>query len=125
MDPEALRAAIEEDLAAGIRPVAVVATVGTTSTSSPIRSMPSPEVAEEFGLWLHVDAAYAGAAAIGPGAPPHFAGWEEADSIVFNPHKWLFTPVDCSVLYTRSRPSGRPSPSFPSTSDPEEGRART
>jgi aromatic-L-amino-acid decarboxylase len=101
MDPEALRAAIEEDLAAGIRPVAVVATVGTTSTSSPDPVRAIARVARGFGLWLHVDSAYAGAAASVPELRPLFAGWEEADSIVFNPHKWLFTPVDCSVLYTR------------------------
>jgi aromatic-L-amino-acid/L-tryptophan decarboxylase len=101
MDPEALRAAIAEDLAAGIRPVAVVATVGTTSTSSPDPVDAIARIAEEHGLWLHVDAAYAGASAMVPELRPHFAGWERADSIVFNPHKWLFTPVDCSVLYTR------------------------
>jgi aromatic-L-amino-acid/L-tryptophan decarboxylase len=61
------------------------------------------EIAQEFGLWLHVDAAYGGAAAVLPEMRSHFQGWEEADSIVVNPHKWLFTPVDCSVLYTRHR----------------------
>ncbi len=101
MDPEALRTAIAEDLAAGIRPVAVVATVGTTSTSSPDPVDAIAAVAEEHGLWLHVDAAYAGASAMVPELRPLFSGWERADSIVFNPHKWLFTPVDCSVLYTR------------------------
>jgi len=101
MDPVALRTAIEEDLAAGIRPVAVVATLGTTSTTSvdPVAAM--ARVAQDHGLWLHVDAAYAGAAASVPELRPLLAGWEEADSIVFNPHKWLFTPVDCSILYTR------------------------
>lgn len=102
MRPEALRAAIEADLAAGIRPVAVVATVGTTSTTSPDPVTEIADIAREFGLWLHVDAAYAGAAAMVPELRHHFAGWEGADSIVFNPHKWLFTPVDCSVLYMRT-----------------------
>ena len=101
MDPEALRSAIEEDLAEGIRPVAVVATVGTTSTTSPDPVRAIARVARDHGLWLHVDAAYAGAAASVPELRPLFAGWEEADSIVFNPHKWLFTPMDCSILYTR------------------------
>ncbi len=101
MDPAALRSAIEEDLAAGIRPVAVVATVGTTSTTSVDPVAPISEIARARDLWLHVDAAYAGAAAAVPELRPLFAGWEEADSIVFNPHKWLFTPMDCSVLYTR------------------------
>ena len=101
MRPEALRAAVLEDIAAGILPVAVVATVGTTSTASadPVADM--ADIAEEFGLWLHVDSAYAGASAIVPEMRVHFQGWERADSVVFNPHKWLFTPVDCSVLLTR------------------------
>jgi aromatic-L-amino-acid decarboxylase len=96
-----LRAALRSDLDGGIRPIAVVATIGTTSTASvdPVREM--AEVAAEHGIWLHVDAAYAGASAILPELREHFAGWEGADSIVFNPHKWLFTPVDCSVLLTR------------------------
>lgn len=101
MVPEALRDAIREDLAAGILPVAVVATVGTTSTASadPVEAI--AEICEEFGIWLHVDAAYAGASAMVPEVRSQFRGWERADSIVFNPHKWLFTPVDCSVFLTR------------------------
>jgi aromatic-L-amino-acid/L-tryptophan decarboxylase len=89
------------DIEAGVRPVAVVATLGTTSTSSidPVASI--ADVAEEFGLWLHVDAAYGGPAAIVPELRPLFDGWERADSVVVNPHKWLFTPVDCSLLYSR------------------------
>jgi len=101
MDVGALRAAIREDVEAGIRPVAVVATVGTTSTTSVDPVVEIAEVAGEGGLWLHVDAAYAGAAAVAPEYRHHFAGWEWADSIVVNPHKWLFTPVDCSVLWCR------------------------
>ncbi|MCH8278707.1 MAG: amino acid decarboxylase, partial [Proteobacteria bacterium] len=78
-----------------------MATLGTTS-SSPIDPVSEiAEVARDFGLWLHVDAAYAGPAAIVPELRPLLAGWEHADSIVVNPHKWLFTPVDCSVLYCR------------------------
>ncbi len=101
MNPEALREALEEDRSRGIRPVAVVATVGTTSTSSADPVAELAEVAEEWGLWLHVDCAYAGASAMVPELRVHFRGWERADSVVFNPHKWLFTPVDCSVLYCR------------------------
>lgn len=101
MRPDALRAALAEDLAAGIRPVAVVATAGTTSTTSVDPVAETAAVAREFGAWLHVDAAYGGPAAILPELRPLFHGWEEADSIVINPHKWLFTPVDCSVLYCR------------------------
>ncbi|MEX0836937.1 MAG: pyridoxal-dependent decarboxylase [Gemmatimonadota bacterium] len=99
MDADALRVAVRRDRDAGIRPVAVVATLGTTSTSSIDPVARIADVAEEFGLWLHVDAAYGGPAAMVPELRPLFAGWERADSIVVNPHKWLFTPVDCSLLY--------------------------
>ena len=97
----ALRDAMAEDVVAGVTPVAVVATLGTTSTASldPVREIAA--IAEGHGAWLHVDAAYGGPAAIVPELRPLLAGWERADSIVVNPHKWLFTPVDCSVLYCR------------------------
>ena len=80
---------------------AVVATVGTTSTSSvdPVEAV--ADVCEREDVWLHVDAAYAGSAAVCPELRHHFAGWERADSIVVNPHKWLFVPMDCSTLWTR------------------------
>ncbi len=101
MDPAALAEAIDNDATSGFRPLAVVPTIGTTSTTAvdPVGAV--AEVARSRGLWLHVDAAYAGVAAALPGMRRHFAGWERADSIVVNPHKWLFTPVDCSVLYVR------------------------
>ena len=101
MIPDALGAAIAEDVASGVRPVAVVATLGTTSGSSvdPVDAI--ADIAADLGLWLHVDAAYAGPAAILPELRHHFTGWERADSVVINPHKWLFTPIDCSILYCR------------------------
>jgi aromatic-L-amino-acid/L-tryptophan decarboxylase len=101
MIPAELRRAIQEDLQAGRLPLGVVATLGTTSTTSvdPVAAL--AEIAREFGLWLHVDAAYGGPAAAVPEFRPLFSGWELADSIVVNPHKWLFTPIDCSVLYVR------------------------
>jgi len=101
LDPAALRAAIAEDRAAGRLPIAVVATVGTTSTAAidPVAAI--ADVCAEEGLWLHVDASYGGAAAILPEMRHVLAGAERADSLVVNPHKWLLTPVDCSVLYTR------------------------
>ena len=102
MDPAALARAIEEDVAAGFRPVAVTATIGTTSTTAVDPVGPIAEVVRARGIWLHVDAAYAGPAVALPEKKPHFEGWELADSIVINPHKWLFTPVDCSVLYVRN-----------------------
>jgi aromatic-L-amino-acid decarboxylase len=80
---------------------AVVATIGTTSSAS---VDPVPELADacaDAGAWLHVDAAYAGAAAVCEELRPLFAGWERADSVVVNPHKWLATPMDCSALWTR------------------------
>lgn len=101
MDPQALAQAIEEDIAAGWRPFCVAATVGTTSTTS---IDPVPEIAEicqRHGLWLHVDGAYGGMAAIVPEMRHVLAGCEHADSIVVNPHKWLFTPIDCSAFYVR------------------------
>lgn len=101
MLPEELRRAIREDLGAGLRPLGVVATLGTTSTTSvdPVADLAG--IAREFDLWLHVDAAYGGPAAAVPELRPLFSGWEMADSIVVNPHKWLFTPIDCSVLYMK------------------------
>jgi aromatic-L-amino-acid decarboxylase len=80
---------------------AVVATVGTTSTTS-VDPVPAiAEICEAEGAWLHVDAAYAGSAMVCPELRSAFAGVERADSLVVNPHKWMFTPVDCSVLFTR------------------------
>jgi aromatic-L-amino-acid/L-tryptophan decarboxylase len=98
---DALASAIAADRAAGFRPLAVVATLGTTSSTSvdPVAEI-APLCARER-LWLHVDAAYGGAMALLPEARALFAGVEHADSMVFNPHKWLFTPMDCSVLWTR------------------------
>lgn len=101
MRPDALAAGIAADRAAGMRPLAVVATVGTTSTTSvdPVDAIAAICAREQ--CWLHVDAAYAGAMALLPERRGIFAGVEHADSMVFNPHKWLFTPMDCSVLWTR------------------------
>jgi aromatic-L-amino-acid decarboxylase len=80
---------------------AVVATVGTTSSSS-IDPVPAiADACERDAVWLHVDAAYAGSAAVCPELREAFAGWERADSVVVNPHKWLFTPMGCSALWTR------------------------
>ena len=101
MDVATLEAAIAADRAAGRRPIAIVATLGTTSSTSidPVAAI--ADVAEREGLWLHVDAAYGGAAAIVPELRGPFAGWERADSIVVNPHKWLFVPFDASLFLSR------------------------
>src|SRR5437867_4694468 len=101
MRPDALDAAIERDRALGALPCAVTATLGTTSTAS-VDPLPQiAEIAQREKMWLHVDAAYAGSATIEPSLRWLWKGIESADSIVVNPHKWLFTPIDCSVLYTR------------------------
>src|SRR5215212_1842651 len=102
MRPDALAEAIAKDRSNGMLPCVIVATTGTTSTAAvdPVRAI--GEIAQRERCWLHVDAAYAGSATI---APEYRWLWdgvaEYADSIVTNPHKWLFTPIDCSVLYTR------------------------
>ena len=101
MDVAALSEAIAEDRRAGITPIAVSATVGTTSTTSVDPVAAIADVCEREHLWLHVDAAYAGTAAVCPEHRWCLAGCERADSFVFNPHKWLFTPIDASALYTR------------------------
>lgn len=101
MDPGALASAIEEDRRGGWLPFCVVPTVGTTSTTS---VDPVPEIADicyRERLWLHVDGAYGGIAAIVPEKRDVFAGCDRADSIVVNPHKWLFAPIDISAFFCR------------------------
>lgn len=101
MRPDLLAAAVEADVASGLRPCCVVPTVGTTSTTS-IDPVPQiAAVARQYGMWMHVDASFAGPAAILPECRHLLDGSEHADSFVVNPHKWLFTPVDISVFYTR------------------------
>jgi aromatic-L-amino-acid decarboxylase len=101
MIPEKLADAIEDDIENGDLPICVIPTIGTTSTSSvdPVDAI--ADICEKFGIWLHVDTAYAGATAIIPEFRQYFKGCERADSIVVNPHKWLFTPFDLSVLYCK------------------------
>ncbi len=101
MNPQALEETIAEDRRVGRLPFCVVATVGTTSCTSidPISAI--ADICEREDLWLHVDAAYAGAAAVVPEMRHVLDGCDRADSMVINPHKWLFVPLDLSVLYTR------------------------
>jgi aromatic-L-amino-acid decarboxylase len=101
MRPAVLRTAIEADLAAGYRPFFVCATVGTTSTTSIDPVAEIADIAEQYQLWFHVDGAYGGVAAMLPEMRGILSGADRADSIVVNPHKWLFTPIDCSAFYTR------------------------
>jgi aromatic-L-amino-acid/L-tryptophan decarboxylase len=101
--PDLLAAAIEDDLAAGRLPFLILATVGTTSS---LAIDPVPEIAElcrRHQIWLHVDAAMAGSAAVVPELRFVNAGIDHADSWSFNPHKWLFTNFDCSVMYVADR----------------------
>jgi aromatic-L-amino-acid decarboxylase len=101
MDPEALRAAMAADVAAGLRPAAVVASVGTTGTTAvdPVAAIVA--IAAEHGAWVHVDAAMAGSAMLLPECRHLFAGVDGADSLSWNPHKWLGTVLDTSLLYVR------------------------
>ena len=101
MISEILRTEIRKDKKDGVMPFCVVATIGTTSTTSidPIRAI--GEICKEENLWLHVDSAHAGAAAIVPEMRYILDGIEYADSIVVNPHKWMFVPADCSILYVK------------------------
>jgi aromatic-L-amino-acid decarboxylase len=104
MRPDALAATIAADRAAGYLPIAIVATVGTTSSTAVDPVAAIAEIAEREGLWLHIDSAYAGVVALLSERRAPFAGWERADSIVVNPHKWLFTPLDASLLLCRRMP---------------------
>ena len=101
MDASALREMVRRDLRDGFKPLAAIATVGTTSTAS---VDPVPEIGRicrEFKLWLHIDGAYGAGFSILPECESLVAGWSDADSIVVNPHKSLFVPLDFSVLYVR------------------------
>jgi aromatic-L-amino-acid decarboxylase len=103
MDPRELEEAIAADVADGLTPCAVVATVGTTSTGAvdPVRAI--TEVSRRHGVWLHVDAAWAGTAAVCPEHRGLLDGLDGADSFVVNPHKWMLTNFDCSAFYVADR----------------------
>lgn len=126
MRADLLRQAIAEDVAAGLTPMAVVATIGTTATTSVDPVAEIADICAGQGVWLHVDAAYAGVAAIVPACRGPMRGWERADSIVVNPHKWLFTPFDLSAFYCRHMAALRRTfavvPSFLETAGDEASR---
>jgi aromatic-L-amino-acid decarboxylase len=103
MQAEALDRMIAADLEAGVVPACVVATIGTTSSTAIDPLLPIAEICRRRGVWLHVDAAYAGTAAIVPELRPLFDGIEQADSFVFNPHKWMLVNFDCSAYFVRDR----------------------
>ena len=98
LDPAALRTAIASDRASGLSPICVVANAGTTSTGAvdPLDAVAT--VADEAGVWLHVDGAYGAPAAAVPAHRELFAGLHRADSLCIDAHKWLYAPVDCSAL---------------------------
>lgn len=99
--PDDLDAAIAEDKRAGATPICVVASLGTTGVGAmdPLRAI--GEVCRRHGVWLHVDAAWAGSALVLPEYRDLLDGIEHVDSLVFNPHKWLFTNFDCSAHFVR------------------------
>jgi aromatic-L-amino-acid/L-tryptophan decarboxylase len=101
MRADLLRDAIEADLATGKTPCCIVASIGSTSTAAidPVDAI--ADIADHYGVWLHVDSAYGGSAAVVPEMRPIFKGAERAHSLILNPHKWLYVSIDCSVLFTR------------------------
>jgi aromatic-L-amino-acid decarboxylase len=101
MRPDALRAAIAKDLRTGHKPIAVIATAGTVSTGAidPLDAI--ADVCAEYGLWMHVDGAYGGVAALTDALHPHFEGIERADSVALDPHKWLYTPHSGGAIVVR------------------------
>lgn len=103
MDVKALQALIKADLEHGFKPLAIVAGVGTTGTLAVDRLSPISAVARDYGLWLHVDAAYAGVGCLLPEYSHLLEGVEAADSLVVNAHKWLFTNFDCSLYYVKDK----------------------
>jgi len=101
MDPDKLEAAILRDIKDGFLPTCVVAAVGTTGTVAMDPVTPIARICKKYGIWLHIDAAYAGSAMVLPEYRYLIAGIEDADSYVFNPHKWMFTNFDCSAYFVK------------------------
>jgi len=103
MIPGALEEAIRRDLEQGLKPLCVVATLGTTGSTAIDPLKPIGEICEKYGIWLHVDAALAGTALILPEKRRMAEGIEKADTFVFNPHKWMFTNFDCSAYFVKDK----------------------
>lgn len=101
MRVDALAAALDADLAAGRRPLAVLAVAGTTNTGAVDDLSATARVCREHGVWLHVDAAYGGFASLAPRGREALAGIELADSVTLDPHKWLYQPIECGALLVR------------------------
>jgi len=105
LDPQLLKLAIEEDQKNGHKPICVVATLGTTGVTAIDPLQEIAEICSSHGIWLHIDAAFAGSALILPEYRWMIKGVEHADSFVFNPHKWLFTNFDCSAYFVKDKNS--------------------
>lgn len=105
MDPAALREAINNDLEEGLKPFIVIATLGTTGSTAVDPLSEIAAICKEYNVWLHIDAAYAGSALLLPEFRWMIKGIEDADSLVFNPHKWMFTNFDCSAYFVKDRES--------------------
>lgn len=103
LDPADLRKCIESDIRAGFTPLCVVAALGTTGTTAVDPLAEIGQIAQEFGIWLHVDAAYAGTALVLPEFRWMIEGSDNIDSYVFNPHKWMFTHFDCTAYFVKNR----------------------
>lgn len=103
MDTEQLEKSISNDIKKGKKPICVVAALGTTGSTAVDSLKDISEICKRYDLWLHVDAAYAGSALILPEYKWMLKGIEQADSFVFNPHKWLFTNFDCSVYFVKEK----------------------
>ncbi len=103
MKPDLLRKAIQEDIENGLTPLIVIAATGTTGSTAMDPLTELGEICQEFGIWFHVDAAYAGTAFLLPEFRDTQKGVELADSFVFNPHKWMFTNFDCTAYYEQDK----------------------
>lgn len=103
MNTEALALAIEKDIQTGKRPLCVVATIGTTSSTAFDNVEKIAQITQKYRIWLHIDAAYAGTAMLLPEYRYMIRGIEQADSYVFNPHKWMFVNFDCSAYFVKSK----------------------
>lgn len=103
MRPDALEKAIQEDIAAGLKPLCVISATGTTGTTAMDPLAPIADICERYNIWLHVDAAYAGSAMLLPEYQHYLEGIQKADSYVFNPHKWLFTNFDCTAYFVKDQ----------------------
>lgn len=103
MRPDLLETAIKEDIEKGKKPACVVVAIGTTSSTA-VDPLPAiAEICQRYDVWLHVDAAFAGTAMLLPEHRHHINGVELADSLVFNPHKWMFTNFDCSAYFVKDK----------------------